>query len=478
MTSTPVKDVSSLLNFVGNQGAAASGIKAGGSGDFGSVMSRASYQDENSSSQKQLKSDKDTGLSENRVSQSTRQSSKRKEVLNADRGESTVRTEEVTDGKEQAVSEAGSEMLKEIAEELGVGEEEVVDAMEELGFGMTALLDADNLTKLILVLSGEENPLALLTDESLYGKVQNLLQSLDEISRGLMEEFSMGPEELEQVLATVNAEEISENEAAESGFELPVPETGKEQELEQQQPKITVTVEEGTQSVKLTADENGNAVSVEEVTPKEESKDQGSSKGRDNPENSKSEQEFERTNFSVESLFKTQTQNTEAVFEQLQTAAETANSSQEIMDQILDYMKIQLKPEMDQLEMQLHPESLGTLRVQITAKSGEVTAQFQVQNESVKAAIENQIGVLKDTLREQGVKVEAVEVTVESHAFESNLWQGKEREDGSSYQGNRKSPRRINLNALDESFEKEADEGDLLAAEMMKANGGTVDYTA
>ncbi|MGN1180764.1 MAG: hypothetical protein ACI4SD_06065, partial [Suilimivivens sp.] len=187
MTSTPVKDVSSLLNFVGNQGAAASGIKAGGSGDFGSVMSRASYQDENSSSQKQLKSDKDTGLSENRVSQSTRQSSKRKEVLNADRGESTVKTEEVTDGKEQAVSEAGSEMLKEIAEELGVGEEEVVDAMEELGFGMTALLDGDNLTKLVLVLSGEENSLALLTDESLYGKVQNLLQSLDEISRGLME---------------------------------------------------------------------------------------------------------------------------------------------------------------------------------------------------------------------------------------------------------------------------------------------------
>ncbi|MGN1180852.1 MAG: flagellar hook-length control protein FliK, partial [Suilimivivens sp.] len=293
------------------------------------------------------------------------------------------------------------------------------------------------------------------------------------------EEFSMDPEELEQVLATVSAEEISENKAAESGFELPVPETGKEQQQEQQQQqKITVTVEESTQSVKLTADENGNVVSTKEVTPKEETKDQGSSKERENPENGKSGQGFENTNFSVESLFKNQTQSTEAVFEQIQTSAEAANSSQEIMDQILDYMKIQLKPEMDQLEMQLHPESLGTLRVQITAKSGEVTAQFQVQNESVKAAIENQIGVLKDTLREQGVKVEAVEVTVESHAFESNLWQGKERDDGSSYQGNRKSPRRINLNALDESFEKEADEGDLLAAEMMKANGGTVDYTA
>ncbi|MGN0376022.1 MAG: flagellar hook-length control protein FliK, partial [Suilimivivens sp.] len=160
------------------------------------------------------------------------------------------------------------------------------------------------------------------------------------------------------------------------------------------------------------------------------------------------------------------------------TPASTTTTSQEIMDQILDYMKIQLKPEMEQLEMQLHPESLGTLHVQLTSKGGEVTAQFQVQNESVKAAIESQISILKDTLREQGVKVEAVEVTVESHAFESNLWQGQEREEGNAYQGSRKSPRRINLNVLEEGFEEEADEEELLAAEIMKANGGTVDYTA
>jgi flagellar hook-length control protein FliK len=166
----------------------------------------------------------------------------------------------------------------------------------------------------------------------------------------------------------------------------------------------------------------------------------------------------------------------DASFEQ--TAAAQDDRTQEIMDQILDYMKVQLKPEMDQLEMQLHPESLGTLRIQLTAREGEVTAQFHVQNESVKAAIEGQLTILKDTLKEQGVKVEAVEVTVESHAFESNLWQGQERNTGESYQGNKKTPRRINLNSLDEEGLEAADEEERLAAEIMKANGGTVDYTA
>lgn len=182
-------------------------------------------------------------------------------------------------------------------------------------------------------------------------------------------------------------------------------------------------------------------------------------------------------NTLTETILQGRVQEAEAVFDKTQAAYSTQDT-QEIMKQIMDYMKIQLKPGMDQLEMQLHPESLGNLHIQITSKGGEVTAQFHVQNEAVRAALESQIVELKDTLKEQGVRVEAVEVTVESHAFESNLWQGRGREEESSFKDSRKSQRRINLDALDENFEEEADEDTLLAARMMEANGNTVDYTA
>lgn len=94
--------------------------------------------------------------------------------------------------------------------------------------------------------------------------------------------------------------------------------------------------------------------------------------------------------------------------------------------------------------------------------------------------MESQISTLQESFREQGIKVEAVQVTVESHGFESNLWQGQGREENASSQNNRKTPRRINLNELDVNglTEENASDEDVLAAKMMEANGNTVDYTA
>lgn len=465
MTGTFVKDVGSLLNFVGSQAAAVQGVKAGSTGSFGDVMSKASYSDKNLAAQSKAGNDKSRSLSGDRVNQSH----PRKESLQTRDGKAAG-TREVTADQDQAVKEAGEEMIRETAEEFDVSEEEVVRAMEELGLGMTSLLDAENLTKLALALSGEESSLALLTDEGLYGQVQNLLQSFEEIQEGLMEDLSLNPEEFEQMLTAMNAKGISE-----SGPVL-VEETRVQPE-EDGKAQATVTVEEGTQTVKLAVDENGNTAFVEEVAPKEDGKQNSSEKQSKGSSDDRNEnQGMGNTNPLLNPMLQNQTQNVEAGFEQM--AMTPASDTEEIMNQILDYMKVQLKPGMDQLEMQLHPASLGMVHIQLTSKGGEVTAQFQVQNEAVKAAMESQLTILKDSLKEAGVKVEAVEVTVESHAFESNLWQGQQRDDGSAYQNSRKAPRRINLNALDEDFEEEAEEEEILAAEMMRANGGTVDYTA
>ena len=61
----------------------------------------------------------------------------------------------------------------------------------------------------------------------------------------------------------------------------------------------------------------------------------------------------------------------------------------------------------------LNPENLGKVHVAVTAKQGIVTAQLTAQNEQVKAALENQMTALKEQFNNQGVKVEAVEITVD-----------------------------------------------------------------
>ena len=145
----------------------------------------------------------------------------------------------------------------------------------------------------------------------------------------------------------------------------------------------------------------------------------------------------------------------------------------EIMDQIMDYMKFTLNADTTSLEMQLHPASLGTLQIQIASKGGVVTANFIAQNEAVKAALESQMVQLREQFEEQGVKVEAIEVTVQTHEFEQNLEQGR----GRNHQETEKKGRgrRISLGG---AFNLEDQEESLTEPDMMVTGSSTVSYTA
>ena len=76
-------------------------------------------------------------------------------------------------------------------------------------------------------------------------------------------------------------------------------------------------------------------------------------------------------------------------------------------------------------------------------------------------------------------KVEAIEVTVQTHQFEQNLELG--RDDNGSREAEagvgRRRTRRINLNTAFAEDEPQTEE-DRIAADMMSANGNTVDFTA
>ena len=86
-----------------------------------------------------------------------------------------------------------------------------------------------------------------------------------------------------------------------------------------------------------------------------------------------------------------------------------------------------------------------------------------------RIAIEAQISVLRENLNEPGVKIEAVEVTVESHKFESNSEQNREPQ-----QEERGARRRyIDFDgAEDVQFE---DTAAALAREIMMSNGNRMD---
>ncbi len=471
MTSAPVKGVGALMNFVGGKNLTQTG-GTNQTNSFGDVMSktRGSGTGITDRQPETVKSHKDAAGDVNH--------SRRDMVKAAQTARSTERTG-TADEYADTVEETGKELTSDIAKELGISEEELERTMEELGLSVYSLFDPANLTQLVLAVSGEDAS-ALLTDEGLFAKLQNILQMAGEAGEDLMQELEISPEEMRSILEELSGGRQNDGLETDGAANLQDAFEGKADETADKAPQVTVEVKTAGETVKLVTDENGNVdKTIGTVSQETETKTAASADDRkqSGDNNGKSGENGHTGNPMIDAILQNKTQAGEAVPVE-QTGTFLNSQTQEIMDQIMDYMRIQLKPGMDQLEMQLHPASLGTVHVQIASRGGEITAQFQVQNETVKAAIESQIVELKESLKDQGVKVEAVQVTVENHGFESNLWQGQGRDQNAASQNRPKPQRRINLNDLDALFEEQASEEELLSARMMEVNGNTVDYTA
>lgn len=151
--------------------------------------------------------------------------------------------------------------------------------------------------------------------------------------------------------------------------------------------------------------------------------------------------------------------------------------AEDVINQINEQLKAQAGESIKELQMQLNPENLGTVHLTLLSKESGVSAQLTAQNESVRAALESQIIQLKENLEQQGVKVEAVEVTVASHAFERNLNEGNESNQNNEEYADklRKATRKIDVNGY---FEEDGDYSDeeIITASMMQADGNSMDY--
>lgn len=385
---------------------------------------------------------------------------------------------------QETVEKAAEELVSEIVDVMHIPLEQVEAAMEALGLTAVDLFDPANLKQLLLNLTGNTDELALVTDETLYGNLQELFQSVNGTLGALQEELGLSAEELEALMARLSAEE-----KAPAGMEEQVPVMPETENPMVEEPEVSVegmkdyavSVQKdgGTVQIKVTVDdasgekhvsEQVTDTSKPETTPvlkKEEMADQGN-RGEEHAAGNNAGSTF--------------LQNLTGQMEKVEAPAEqpvyTQPETNQIMDQIVEYMKFNLKPDMQEMEMQLHPASLGTVHVQIAAKDGAITAQFAAQNETVKAVLETQMIQLKEQFEEQGIKVDAVEVTVANHAYGEQFSGGHEADENS--QNAKKSARRINLNLDDMDGEglEELDDSERIAVEMMQANGNTVDYTA
>lgn len=408
-----------------------------------------------------------------------------------------VSENDVSTEQKDAVTEAGEKLVEAVAGEMGVTPEEVLEAMEMLGLSAVQLLDPDNMKQLLVAISGNEDPLSIITDGELYSHLQNLLNTVSESLNDLQSELGLSGEELEALIAEVSVAE-NESEAVEIPEDLVmIPEEAEVSDVSEVSDISEVSdVSEGTETpegmkdyavtvhrdgeevkVKVQVEDGGANKSVrEEVTQVSEVQNRHEAK----PDNREAFGD-NRGESSAQNNFMMQTPVEQPVLNETaagQTVMERFTSTEDIMNQITEYIKINLKSDVQEMELQLHPASLGSVNVQLASKDGVITAQFTAQNETVKAAIESQLVQLKTQFEEQGIKVDAVEVTVANYRFDQNF-SGKEENPEEGNRNGKKGHRRINLNDMSlEELPEDMEDSERIAAEMMARNGNTVDYTA
>lgn len=377
------------------------------------------------------------------------------------------------------LNEFDKNVVAEIARDLGMDEDAVRLAMETLGLTAFGVLDPQNLALLSMELTGVSTPEDLL----LQPQFVDLMQDMQKMQSELMKQLELMPEEMQKLLAQMETVENPQTmdttdfaeviQQLEQTKEEPVVKTDAAEE-QMQEPldgknvvSETETAAQETAAQDADTDPNGQERSDTDGFPQQ--KNEVRAAGQTDAHVA------ERT---PEMAFTTN-QAMEEVVPQTEDASYLSIDTMDLIEQFAEKVKVTIAGETSSMEMQLNPENLGKVYLQISSEQGTVRAHIAASEEAVKNALETQVAELRETLEKSGVKVDSIEVTVASHEFERNLEQGQRREfeEGQRQQEQQSQRRNINLSSLDELSSLMTEE-EALVAQIMKDNGNSVDLTA
>ena len=379
-----------------------------------------------------------------------------------------------------------------IKDELQVTDEQITEAMETLGLTVADLMNPQQLAALAAELTGTEDMSALLCNEAFM----NVMQSVGTLTEDLLQELGVTAEELTQLLedagqADMNADlmqTVQTADAADAQRVYADTADGIRDTAEQPQTAAVAETETRTEEAKDITPEETDAQAKTANAGAEEETAADAAAGSDKEQaqtgsNSNSGQQNSASQAHAGVDVHTGPTLTETVAMQGANSAGEYAAQVDIADvvrQIVTYTRVNYTANQETtMEMQLNPEHLGKIYLEITSKDGTVSAHLTAQNEVVKEALESQIADLKQNMNQAGVKVDAVEVTVGGHEFERNLEQNAKQEEQQAEEREKaaNATRHINLNELD-GLSGLMTEEETLVAKMMAEQGNSVDFTA
>ena len=400
-----------------------------------------------------------------------------------DSGLSTADADEIT-------KRVSSQIVEKVTENLDITEDKLCEIMQMLGITAMELIQPGNLTALFANATGiENNPQELVLNSDFTGLYADVMDIASQ-NQALLEAVSNmevleNPQVLEIFTEPDNPGEVNTASAEEDIAKVQISDlTDETEEPVFQQPQVkseTMSASEdntvsGSQGMLETAVSSESIDSSETVSLKSEKQVM---KTDLNSDSSSDERSFDdkSENRVLHTMINEQMQ-PEGVFEAFDVQPKyTSVNTTDIIRQIVDQISIAKTTGESVIEMQLNPENLGKLYINVTERNSEITARIAVSNETVKNALESQMAALRENLQDANIRVNDVEITIATHEFEQNLEQnaGNEngRQDGQQFT-HQSSSNGGNRTGHNEAASDEAG----LAAQIMRDNGNSVDFMA
>ena len=406
-----------------------------------------------------------------------------------------ARKSDINDKISDVVSQvdAKADKIKDIIkEQLNISDEEIESVMEQLGFTFMDLLDPQNLADFVSEIKGSLD----LTDMIVDPDFQQLMLSMSSVKLEIAQVCDIDSEQMDEIISVMEPVTEPDNGSSDENSGIDISEIAENVSQSEEAASKTAVVSEQVQTEKSVSekiqdtdnqtdempatDDDIVTVVTDKTTDGSEAgqyADGNSDSADGNTEEKVSDNNAGKATFTVDNGIRN-VQIPETPF----SAVSQASGKVDILDiiqQVTEQLKVSMTSDETSMEMQLNPENLGKIYVNVSQKNSQITAHMMVMNEVVREALESQLGNLRETLSQAGVKVDAVEVTVASHEFEQNLEQNsskeqKQQEQSGSFKSTRKN---INMSSLDEMSGIMTEEENLVA-QIMHDNGNSVDFMA
>ena len=344
------------------------------------------------------------------------------------------------------VKEVCEDIKDAIKEEFDVSDEDIKVAMELLGLTALDLLSTAKVAELIEQLTGTD-ALTLITNEDMMQSFNNIINVVDEANADIAGMLGVKTEEVGIVLGqndiapVVNSEDTAKQDNV------------KESDAKNADDNINQTVDN---------QESLSEVLAKKITTESDGK----------AKNNMSESNEANNKVTYADVADNMISNITDTFADIITEDISTVKEAGIVNQVIDSVKLMASRELTSMEVMLNPEHLGSVHITVTARNGIVSAQIAAQNEQVKTALENQMVTLREQFESQGLKVDAVEITVMAHSFEAGQNFGQS--ESERKQGESKVHRKLDLSSFDDELEEDLES----TAPAPKAEGSSVEYLA